>query len=117
MRTLYTDPDPELKGAVRDWLRIKYQSMKLALSPRHAWHQRIGVIPGWQEPDAKPLQRLQVITQRIIDKYRADGADRGDLLSMLIAAEGPNGPMSDTEILDEIVTLYLSATGTIAAVL
>lgn len=118
MRTLFaSEPGPELRAAVKDWLSVKYKSMRLALSPWQAWCDRIPVLPGWEPPDPGPLNRLRAVQQEIVVKYRAAGTDRGDLLSMLIQAEGSHGAMSDSEILDELITLYLAATGTVSAVL
>lgn len=119
MRTLYAaEPPAELQEAVKGWLAVKYESLRLVLSARVAWADRIRVLPGWRAPDAGPFARLQAVQQEIIDRYRADGRDHGDLLSMLILAEGPDGvAMDDAEILDELITLYLSATGTVASVL
>ncbi|WP_050502138.1 cytochrome P450 [Streptomyces monomycini] len=116
LRTLFADPqDPELRTAVTDWLTVKYHSMRLALSPLHAWAQRLPLLPGWRPPDAGPLRRLVAVQQRIIDRYRADGRDRGDLLSMLLLAGGPEGALTDTEVTDELITLFLAGTGTVSA--
>ncbi|MFD4600577.1 cytochrome P450 [Streptomyces sp. NPDC058464] len=116
LRTLFAaDPGPELHAAVKDWLSVKYRSMKLALSPLQAWAERIPLLPRWRPPDGGPLDRLRAAQQRIIDDYRADGDDRGDLLSMLLLADGPDGSMTDAQVADELITLFLSGTGTISA--
>ena len=116
LRTLFaTDPGPDLHSAVKEWLSVKYRSMRLATSPLQAWAERLPVLPRWRPPDSGPLDRLRAAQQRIIDAYRADGSDRGDLLSMLLLAHGPDGAMNDTELADELITLFLSGTGTISA--
>lgn len=116
LRTLFaTDPGPELHAAVKEWLSVKYRSMKLALSPLQAWAERIPLLPRWRPPDSGPLDRLRTAQQRIIDAYRADGGDQGDLLSMLLLADGPDGAMTDGQVADELITLFLSGTGTISA--
>ncbi|MFE6684889.1 cytochrome P450 [Streptomyces sp. NPDC057743] len=116
LRTLFAKPhDPALSGAVKEWLTVKYHSMRLALSPLHAWAERVPLLPGWRPPDAGPLQRLVDVQLRIIDDYRADGRDRGDLLSMLLLAGGPQGALSDPEVTDELITLFLAGTGTVSA--
>ncbi|MFK0294628.1 cytochrome P450 [Streptomyces sp. NPDC090442] len=116
LRTLFAEPhDPALSGAVKEWLTVKYHSMRLALSPLHAWAERVPLLPGWRPPDAGPLQRLVDVQLRIIDDYRADGRDRGDLLSMLLLAGGPQGALSDAEATDELITLFLAGTGTVSA--
>ncbi|MGI5451740.1 cytochrome P450 [Streptomyces sp. CA-249302] len=116
LRTLFaTDPGPELHAAVKEWLSVKYRSMRLALSPLQAWAERVPLLPRWRPPDGGPLDRLRAAQQRIIDAYRADGGDRGDLLSMLLLADGPDGAMTDGQVADELITLFLSGTGTISA--
>lgn len=55
------------------------------------------------------------VQHRIIEAYRADGRDRGDLLSMLLATGGPDGALTDAEVTDELITLFLVSTGTVSA--
>ncbi|MEU8782783.1 cytochrome P450 [Streptomyces sp. NPDC048637] len=116
LRTLFADPqDPELHSAVKDWLSVKYHSMRLALSPLHAWAERLPLLAGWRPPHAGPLRRLVAVQHRIIETYRADGQDRGDLLSMLLLTGGPDGALTDAEVTDELITLFLAGTGTVSA--
>jgi cytochrome P450 len=59
--------------------------------------------------------RLDAEVNRIIAERRADGADRGDLLSMLLAARDEDGqPMSDGQLRDEAMTLFLAGHETTA---
>ncbi|PYS94633.1 MAG: cytochrome P450 [Acidobacteria bacterium] len=61
--------------------------------------------------------RLDAVIYRIIEERRTQGADRGDLLSMLIAAqdtEGDGGRMSDEQLRDELMTLFLAGHETTA---
>jgi cytochrome P450 len=54
---------------------------------------------------------------RIIEERRADMRDRGDLLSMLMSAqdsEGDGGSMSDLQLRDELMTLFLAGHETTA---
>ncbi|MGW1377447.1 cytochrome P450 [Streptomyces sp. NPDC002446] len=116
LSTLFADPrDPDLNRAVKDWLSVKYHSMRLALSPLHAWAERLPLLPGWRPPHDGPLRRLVAVQHRIIGTYRADGRDRGDLLSMLLLTGGPDGALTDTEVTDELITLFLAGTGTVSA--
>ncbi|WJY36213.1 cytochrome P450 [Streptomyces sp. P9-2B-2] len=116
LRTLFADPqDPELRTAVRDWLSVKYHAMRLALSPLQAWAECLPLPVGWRPPQAGPLRRLVAVQHRIIETYRADGRDRGDLLSMLLATGGPDGSLTDAEVTDELITLFLAGTGTVSA--
>jgi cytochrome P450 len=59
----------------------------------------------------RAVARLDGIVHRLIAERRAEGGDRGDLLSMLLLAqdeEGDGGGMSDRQLRDEVVTLLLA---------
>jgi cytochrome P450 len=59
--------------------------------------------------------QLDAFIARLIATRRADGADRGDLLSMLLLAHDEDGQsMSDTQARDEAVTLLLAGHETTA---
>ena len=61
--------------------------------------------------------RLNSIIYRIIEERRRSGEDRGDLLSMLLLAqdeEHGSGGMSDTQVRDEALTLFLAGHETTA---
>ncbi|HEX6749087.1 MAG TPA: cytochrome P450 [Longimicrobium sp.] len=61
--------------------------------------------------------RLDATIFRMIDERRRGGEDRGDLLSMLLAArdeEGDGGGMTDTQLRDEALTLFLAGHETTA---
>ncbi|HEX5000705.1 MAG TPA: cytochrome P450 [Terriglobia bacterium] len=64
-------------------------------------------------------ERLDSVIYRIINERRQSGADHGDLLSMLLLArdEEHGGGMSDTEVRDEALTLFLAGHETTAATL
>lgn len=65
--------------------------------------------------------RLDAVVNRLIREHRASGIDKGDLLSMLIssrddqdnAATNPAG-MSDQQIRDEVLTIFLAGYETVA---
>jgi cytochrome P450 len=64
--------------------------------------------------------RLDAIVYRIIDERRADPRDRGDLLSMLMEAqdsEGDGSSMTDLQLRDELMTLFLAGHETTANLL
>ena len=71
-------------------------------------------------PHSRRLKRarrtLDDIIYRIIDERRASGEDRGDLLSMLLAArdEDDGQAMSSRQIRDECLTLFLAGHETTA---
>jgi len=65
-------------------------------------------------------ERLDATIYRLIAERRASGSDAGDLLSMLLLAsdeegdEGSKGGMSDTQVRDEALTLFLAGHETTA---
>jgi cytochrome P450 len=61
--------------------------------------------------------KLDRIIYRLIDDRRRSGVDRGDLLSMLLLAhdeEGDGGQMSDEQLRDEAMTIFLAGHETTA---
>ena len=63
------------------------------------------------------IRRLDQTIYGIIEERRASGEDRGDLLSMLLLAqdvEGDGGGMSDKQVRDEAMTLFLAGHETTA---
>ncbi len=67
----------------------------------------------------RTLRRLNAIVFRLIQERRATGTEgRGDLLSRLLVAEDEEGrKMSDTELRDELMTLFLAGHETTALTL
>ncbi|ARZ71731.1 cytochrome P450 [Streptomyces albireticuli] len=66
--------------------------------------------------------RLPRLLHRLVSERQAAGTDHGDLLSMLLTAQDPvPGPaeqrLTDTEVIDQIVTFFLGATETAASTL
>jgi cytochrome P450 len=68
---------------------------------------------------ARARASLDAVIYRIIDERRASGEDRGDLLSMLMLAEDEEGGgrMSDEQVRDEAMTLFLAGHETTANLL
>jgi cytochrome P450 len=65
-------------------------------------------------------RRLDATIYRIIAEHRAAGSDRGDLLSMLIAAsdtDGDGAGMTDLQVRDEALTIFIAGHETTANVL
>ena len=64
----------------------------------------------------KARERLDATIYRIINERRKDREDRGDLLSMLLLAqdEGDGSGMSDLQVRDEAMTLFLAGHETTA---
>ncbi len=61
--------------------------------------------------------KLDAIIYRLIEERRRGGEDRGDLLSMLLLAqdtEGDGGAMTDKQLRDEVMTIFLAGHETTA---
>ena len=73
-------------------------------------------LPGNRHYD-RARDFLNSIVYRIIDERRRSGQDRGDLLSMLLAAqdeEGDGSHMTDLQLRDEAITIFLAGHETTA---
>lgn len=69
---------------------------------------------------ARARARLDAVIYRLIAERRRAGGDRGDLLSMLLAAtdtEGDGGGMTDEQVRDEAMTLFIAGHETTANLL
>jgi cytochrome P450 len=66
----------------------------------------------------REVAQIEKILYRIIGKRRALGRDAGDLLSMLLAAQDEDGSrMTDKQLRDEAITLFLAGHETTASTL
>jgi cytochrome P450 len=67
-------------------------------------------------PVKRAIRRLERTVYKMIADRRASGADPGDILSMLLAAEeeGSGSKMTDVEVRDETMTLFLAGHETTA---
>jgi cytochrome P450 len=64
---------------------------------------------------ARAVKKLDKIIYRIIEERRASGRDAGDLLSMMLAARDEDGSrMTDKQLRDESITLFLAGHETTA---
>ena len=73
-------------------------------------------LPQFRRFDNAKL-RLDAIIYRLIEERRCSGEDRGDLLSMLLLAqdtEGDGGQMTDLQLRDELLTIFLAGHETTA---
>ncbi len=74
-------------------------------------------IPGLDALSQGARQRLDAVVQRMIEEHRRAGVDRGDLLSMLLASrdeETDHSGMTDTQLRDEVLTIFLAGYETVA---
>jgi cytochrome P450 len=66
----------------------------------------------------REVAQIEKILYRIIGERRASGRDAGDLLSMLLAAQDEDGSrMTDRQLRDEAITLFLAGHETTASTL
>src|SRR4029077_13406424 len=66
----------------------------------------------------REIAQIEKILYRIIAERRASGRDAGDLLSMLLAAQDEDGTrMTDKQLRDEAITLFLAGHETTASTL
>ena len=73
-------------------------------------------LPGYRRFQ-RAKARLDATIYRMIEEHRAAGRDRGDLLSMLLMAqdtEGDGGRMTDLQLRDEAMTIFLAGHETTA---
>jgi cytochrome P450 len=70
------------------------------------------ILPEADRDDySKAMTRLDAVIYRIVRERRASGEDRGDLLSMLLLAndnESDGGAMTDLQLRDEVMTIFLA---------
>ena len=80
-------------------------------------------VPHWLPTPAnlrikREVAHIEKILYRIIAERRASGRDKGDLLSMLLAAQDEDGSrMTDKQLRDETITLFLAGHETTASTL
>jgi cytochrome P450 len=73
------------------------------------------IFKGAQQREAAAIQELFRVVDGIIAGHRRHDADKGDLLSMLLAARDEDGlPMSDQQLRDEVITLFIAGHETTA---
>lgn len=72
-------------------------------------------ISGAKQREAEAIQEIFRIVEGIISEHRRHGMDTGDLLSMLLAARDEDGqPMSEQQLRDEVITLFIAGHETTA---
>lgn len=125
LRTVFAvDPPPGTLDAITRWMSLKHHAMARSLSPASAWSERLPRLLRPHRPAQRPteeqhlLELRQLLTQAVV-QYRTESADRGDLLSMLLAARHPKTGegMGDKEVCDELLTLFVAGVGTVSAAL
>ena len=115
-RTLFgTETEAEV-GEVRDALSASMASFARFMMPFAELLGRLPLLPANRRFE-RSRARLDRVIYRIIEERRASGEDRGDLLSMLLKAqdeEGDGGGMTDEQLRDEAMTIFLAGHETTA---
>jgi cytochrome P450 len=94
-----------------------------ALMELNSDFRRLLLVPGWLPTLTNiraelAIRRLDRMIYRIIREGRNSGEDRGDLLSLLLRAQDDDGShMSDVQLRDEALTIFLAGHETTAVAL
>ncbi|ANZ42602.1 cytochrome P450 [Lentzea guizhouensis] len=97
----------------RSIFTVIQQGMVRALSP--SFVEKLP-LPGNREFDAA-IARMKAVVLQVIESWRADGTDHGDVLSMLLLAQDGGIGMSDQQTYDEVLTLLTAGIETTAIAL
>jgi cytochrome P450 len=97
----------------RSIFTVIQQGMIRALSP--AFVEKLP-LPGNREFDAA-IARMKAVVLQVIESWRADGTDHGDVLSMLLLAQEDGVGMTDQQVYDEVLTLLTAGIETTAIAL
>lgn len=120
IRTLFHgERTPGVETAVRHWLSVKHQAMRRALSPLPPWTDRLRPHRGGHDAARLATLRLRRELGALIRDRRKQDGGAEDLLHMLLEARDPGTgeTMSDAEVEDELLTLFVAGTGTLSAAL
>ncbi|MEW5872626.1 MAG: cytochrome P450 [Chloroflexota bacterium] len=108
------DEASELRQATADLVA----QFNLLTSPVYAWMQRLPArLAGWlpiNRSARRAAQRLEDLVQGMIASRRGNGNQADDLLARLLAAQDGETGMSDRQVRDEVMTLFLAGHGTTA---
>ena len=87
-------------------------------------HSKLRVLPDWVPTPGhlksrRAVRRLDELVYRVIDARRTRGEDRGDLLSILLHAQDADdgSRMTDRQVRDEVMTLFMAGHETTAIAL
>jgi cytochrome P450 len=114
-RTLFsTDVDDEATE-IGEALTAAFAAFNIATLPFSEILEKLPI--GYNKRFEAAKERLDATIFRIIDEHRASQTDTGDLLSMLLLAqdtEGDGGRMTDEQLRDEAMTIFLAGHETTA---
>jgi cytochrome P450 len=115
--TLFGSDESDASEAVADALRLMMNEFPAMLTPLGALRQRLPLRNTRRFWRARAM--LDAIIYGLIARRRRDGSDRGDALSLLLAArDGETGHTpGDEQVRDEIMTLFMAGHETTANLL
>ncbi len=107
-RTLFSAEMDNQADEVREALRAAFALFDLVLMPFSEYLEKLP-LPAMRRFQ-KGRERLDEIIYRLIAERRASGKDTGDLLSMLLLAQDEEGEggMTDKQVRDELLTLFIA---------
>lgn len=113
-RTLFSADVSEEADEIRAALTDVLSLFEMVLSPFSEWFEKLP-LPSVRRFE-RARDRLDKTIYRLIAERRASGRDAGDLLSMLLLAqdEDDGGVMTDKQVRDEALTLFLAGHETTA---
>ncbi|MGC1381308.1 MAG: cytochrome P450 [Candidatus Baltobacteraceae bacterium] len=112
--TLFGSDESDSAAAVGDALRLMMGEFPYMLTPLSSLRQRLPLRSTRRFKRAREM--LDAIIYGLIARRRRDGGDRGDALSLLLAARDAETGVrpSDAQIRDEIMTLFIAGHETTA---
>lgn len=117
-RTLFATDIRSSAKEIGDAMTVVFEYFNWLMLPYAAWTRHLPLARHRQFQRAKEL--LDRTVYGIIRERRASGKDTGDLLSMLLLAKDADdggGGMSDEQVRDEAVTMFLAGHETVATAL
>jgi len=113
-RTLFSADVSEEADEIRAALSVVLELFETVLMPFSEWLEKLP-LPSVRRFE-RARDRLDQTIYRMIAERRKSGEDKGDLLSMLLFAqdEDDSGGMSDKQVRDEALTLFLAGHETTA---
>jgi cytochrome P450 len=114
-KTLFDANVEDSAEEIGEAMTLFVHGFKMLTLPFSEWLEKLPL------PSMRKLNRahdlLNRTIYRIINERRKSGKDRGDLLSMLLLAqdeEGDGGSMTDQQLRDEVITLFIAGHETTA---
>lgn len=114
-RTLFGIDTGSEAAEIRDALQDTMETYPLAIGPIGTLRRRLPFLKSTRRFQ-RARARLDAILYQIIAQRRREGGDRTDALSMLLSAEDPETGyrLSDEQVRDEAMTLFLAGHETTA---